>query len=58
MAPQLYPRYPPELTQSQSDYLLSNIKDWSIAHGLAVRPSTSFVPGGQDSDGALATTAP
>ncbi|KAK4984325.1 Glutathione synthetase [Elasticomyces elasticus] len=58
MAPQLYPRYPPELTQSQSDYLLSNIKDWSIAHGLAVRPSTSFVPGGQDSTGALATTAP
>ncbi|KAL5119116.1 Glutathione synthetase [Pleosporales sp. CAS-2024a] len=28
-------RYPPELSKEEEHYLLSNIKDWSIAHGLA-----------------------
>lgn len=54
----MYPEYPPELNDEQREYLISNLKDWSIAHGLAVRPSTSYVPTDQDPSGALATTAP
>lgn len=50
--------YPPELTEAQKGYLLTNVKDWSIAHGLAVRPAPSYVRPEQDPAGALATTAP
>lgn len=52
------PEYPPELSDEQKAYLLSNLKDWSIAHGLAVRPAPSYVSVEQDPTGALATTAP
>lgn len=58
MAHDIYPNYPPDLSEPESQYLLTNIKDWSIAHGLAVRPSTAFVPQEQDPGLALATTAP
>lgn len=50
--------YPPELSPGEEEYLLSNLKDWSIAHGLAVRPAPSFVQQSQDPSGVLATTAP
>jgi glutathione synthetase len=50
--------YPPDLSQEQNQYLLSTLKDWSIAHGLAVRPAPSFVQTSQDPSGVLATTAP
>jgi hypothetical protein len=58
MPAQIYPPYPPTLTTSEKEYLLSNLKDWSIAHGLAVRPVESFVSKETDPAGALATTAP
>lgn len=58
MAASIYPDYPPALTSEQSDYLLSNIKDWSILNGLAVRPSSSFMPAGIDPSRSLAITAP
>lgn len=58
MAASLYPPYPPELNEEQKVYLLSNLKDWSIAHGLAVRPAPTYVPTEQDPAGALATSAP
>ncbi|KAL9093343.1 MAG: hypothetical protein Q9165_004084 [Trypethelium subeluteriae] len=32
--------------------------DWSIAHGLAVKPPSSFVSASQDPLGVLATPAP
>lgn len=54
----MYPEYPPKLDDGQTEYLLSNLKDWSIAHGLAVRPATSYVSAEQDPNEALATTAP
>lgn len=54
----MYPDYPPELNGDQEAYLLTNLKDWSIAHGLAVRPTPSYVPTETDPSGALATTAP
>jgi hypothetical protein len=58
MSAQIYPPYPPTLTTPEKEYLLSNLKDWSIAHGLAVRPIESFVSKETDPAGALATTAP
>jgi len=58
MASSLYPPYPPTLNPDEEDYLLSNLKDWSIAHGLAVRPAESYVTKETDPAGALATTAP
>ena len=54
----MYPEYPPELNDEQREYILSNLKDWSIAHGLAVRPAPTYVSMEQDPSGALATTAP
>lgn len=50
--------YPPTLSREEEQYLLSTLKDWSIAHGLAVRPAPSFVQPSQDPAGVLASTAP
>jgi glutathione synthetase len=50
--------YPPELSHDEKQYLLASLKDWSIAHGLAVRPAPSFVQPSQDPSGVLASTAP
>lgn len=50
--------HPPSISNKQTDFLLSEIKDWSILNGLAVRPSRSFVPKNIDPSGALAVTAP
>jgi len=66
MSPTIYPDYPPALTPAQEEYLVTFVKDWSIAHGLAVRPSPSALgdtpEGGTTllANGALnlATTAP
>lgn len=58
MARSIYPDYPPTLTSEQSGYLLSNIKDWSILNGLAVRPTSAFVPASIDPSHSLAVTAP
>ena len=54
----MYPEYPPDLDDEQREYLLSNLKDWSIAHGLAIRPAPSYIPDNKNPSGALATTAP
>ena len=51
-------QYPPELSKHQNDTILSNIQNWSIQHGLAVRPATSFIPKELDPSGSLAVTAP
>lgn len=58
MAASIYPDYPPALTLAQSEYLLSNLKDWSITNGLAVRPSSALVSQDTDPLGVLAITAP
>lgn len=58
MAASIYPDFPPTLTAEQSDYLVTSLKDWSIAHGLAVRPSPALVSEEVDPSGVLATTAP
>ena len=58
MATSIYPNYPQTLTSEELEYIISNIKDWSILNGLAVRPSTSFVSEDIDPLRSLATTAP
>ncbi|KAM3076144.1 Glutathione synthetase [Clarireedia jacksonii] len=50
--------YPPDISAQESEQLLSTIRDWSIAHGLAVRPPPNFVSSETDPHGVLATTAP
>ena len=42
----------------QSDYLLANLKDWSILNGLAVRPPESFIARDADPSKVLAVPAP
>ena len=43
--------YPPEQSSAETDYLVSLIRDWSMTHGLAIRPLT-------DPIGVVAVTAP
>lgn len=50
--------YPPSLSEAESHEIQSTIKDWSIAHGLAVRPPPTFVTAEADPHGVLATTVP
>ena len=54
----LYPPISPKLSQDQLEYLLASIKDWTIAHGLAVKPSRAILKEGQDQDGVLSVPAP
>ena len=58
MSREIYPKYPPDLSEAQLQYLITSAKDWSIANGLAVRPVSSFVSQEQDPSGSLAVTAP
>jgi glutathione synthase len=58
MSDSLYPAYPPSLNAEEEEYLLTNLKDWCIAHGIAVRPQTSFVSKEQDPTSVLAAPAP
>ena len=58
MAVSIYPDYPPPLTLEQREFLLSNVKAWSLLHGLAVRPSTAFISKEVDPSRSLAVTAP
>lgn len=56
MAVSIFPPYPPSLTPEQLSYLLDAFTDWSLSHGLTVRPPPSFVA--ENPNGALATHAP
>ena len=55
----LYPTaYPPQTIEDQFKFLLLEVQNWSILNGLAVRPSSNFVPKEIDPSGSLAVTAP
>jgi glutathione synthase len=58
MAKPFYPEYPPKLNHDGQAFALTSLKDWSIAHGLAVRPAPSFISEQNDPEMVLATTAP
>lgn len=48
--------YPPSLTSEQRNFLLSSLTDWSLSHGLIVRPPPAFIK--ENPNNALATHAP
>ncbi|KKY21095.1 putative glutathione synthetase [Phaeomoniella chlamydospora] len=50
--------YPPALTSAQKEHLAFTVKNWSIQHGLAVRPNPTFVAAEHDPNSSLATNAP
>lgn len=60
MAPSRAPgeTYPPILSAAEAEHLISTIKDWSVAHGLTVRPPLSVIAAEADPHGIMATTAP
>jgi glutathione synthase len=53
-----FENYPPALTRDETEQLLFAVKDWTIAHGLAVRPTPALVAREADPQGILATSAP
>jgi Eukaryotic glutathione synthase, ATP binding domain. len=55
MSASISPDYPPRLTLEQQEYLVSHLEDWSITHGLTMRPSPALV---DDVMGTLAAVAP
>jgi hypothetical protein len=50
--------YPPQQTSEELDHLVTVIKDWSVAHGLAVRPPPAIASEEVDPHRILAMTAP
>ena len=58
MAESLLPSYPPSLTAKQLFHLTNNAREWSISHGLAIRPPSSHQKESIDPDGNLAVAAP
>lgn len=50
--------YPPELAGDEAALVATAVKDWTVAHGLAIRPPPALVPTDADPQGALATSAP
>ncbi|KAI9882567.1 MAG: hypothetical protein M1823_005689 [Watsoniomyces obsoletus] len=58
MAAQLYPSWPPDLTDEEQEHIVASIHDWSLAHGLAIRPPPSLVSLEAETIRALAATAP
>jgi glutathione synthase len=58
MTEAVHATYPPLLSPEQEQFLVSTIKDWTIEHGLTVRPAANFVTEEALSKGVLATNAP
>lgn len=54
----IFSGYPPESSDDQLDYLALVVKNWTIQHGLTVRPSTAVVPEDTNPNHVLATNAP
>ncbi|KAL7626631.1 Glutathione synthetase [Parahypoxylon ruwenzoriense] len=50
--------YPPETRPNEGERLTEVIKDWSLAHGLTVRPPPAVIAAEADSAGILATPVP
>jgi glutathione synthase len=58
MTASIFPSYPPKLSPERLSYLLQALTDYSLSHGLTVRPAPSFIPEKSAPNGALATHAP
>ena len=55
---EIFSNYPPDIPDEQLDYLVSSVKDWTIQHGLTVRPSPANVSEETNPNHVLATNAP
>ncbi|ETN40648.1 glutathione synthetase [Cyphellophora europaea CBS 101466] len=58
MAQQIFQNYPPPLSEQQQVYLSTYVKNWTIQHGLTVRPSAAQVSEEVNPNAVLATNAP
>ncbi|RMZ80554.1 hypothetical protein DV737_g2930, partial [Chaetothyriales sp. CBS 132003] len=58
MSTQIFSTYPPEISSEQLEYLTAYVKNWTILHGLSVRPSPSLVSEHINPLNVLATSAP
>lgn len=58
MASNIWTSYPPPISGEQLEYLVQAVKDWTINHGLTVRPNPSFVKEEINPNHVLATNAP
>lgn len=58
MASSVWETYPPNTTDDRLDYLAQTVKDWTIFHGLAVRPNPSFISNESNPHNVLATNVP
>ena len=55
---EVFASYPPDISDEQLEYLRSTVKNWTIEHGLTVRPSTAIISDETNSNHVLATNAP
>ena len=58
MSVEIYEGYPPKLSAEQEQWLVQAVKDWTIEHGLVVRPSPAVVSDKNNPYHVLATNAP
>ncbi len=54
----MFLNYPPDMTDERLEYLVSVVKNWTIEHGLTVRPSSKNVSGESNPNHVFATNAP
>ncbi|RMZ86511.1 hypothetical protein DV736_g6266, partial [Chaetothyriales sp. CBS 134916] len=58
MSTRVFSTYPPEVSSEQLEYLAAYVKNWTILHGLSVRPNPSVVSEHINPYNVLATSAP
>ena len=58
MAMKVFSSYPPAISEERLDYLSFYVKNWTIQHGLTVRPSPSLISDEINPNHVLATNAP
>jgi glutathione synthase len=52
------PAYPPALSKAELDRLLDVVEDWTVVHGLTVRPPPTILDPQSEHSRVLATSAP
>ncbi|GLA53710.1 hypothetical protein CBS147343_11004 [Aspergillus niger] len=58
MSDSVYADYPPHLNPAQKEFLVRTVKDWTVQHGLMIRPAPTFISKESDPQGVVATSAP
>ncbi|RMD41375.1 hypothetical protein DV735_g3750, partial [Chaetothyriales sp. CBS 134920] len=58
MSARIFSTYPPVVSSDHLEYLAAYVKNWTIHHGLSVRPSAALVPEEINPHTVLATSAP